>query len=774
MPSRVTRSQARKGVGDPTGTNEPPPPEGTSKRPTKRTKTSKHPKKVVPAQRSRKKGRLSVLPTLPLDVLFEIFTHLGPADLLHLSRTTKAFRAVLLSRQSAFLWNTVCDGVNEMERFPCPEGVSLPVWANLAYGGPWCDADGCQARAHKVLWNLRRRLCKSCATEVLVDALEAYDILDDYCLLMTVELCDILPCDYTSRGHSNKTPLLYSLSEVQAYAHEIEELSQIYRMTQPLGFGSADNAGFDRALADLHERKAASLVARKAHARACEDAERIRSEMRLDELWKIKEDRFHEIKTRLMAMGVDEVDAHSPLMRAHKEVNKSQPLTERVWTRIRPILRSEATRIRDRRLAQEQLDRLEIRQLAIREEYECEALQRVAPSMLCYVPNASVIYKIPQVADYLAEDILPENPASRLSTQAVCTILREGVVGHINEWVSRRHSAMREALPGAWPRSSFTNEDVAAHWPPPTNDPPYDRYSEIADLDLAVYTFKCSSPSCVGARIFYGLDILAHDCLHPDASTATVVELDEKPIDYSLHAQPLTSSHLAATRIVELLGMDPTKTRPIELDKASRIFTVDHYQSGAGGRPFMTWRQAVAACAPQATGAEPVNPAALRLATEREKVFVETRHHALYGALPMLEPDEDAAWWGCAHCSSFVKDMGFNETCWMYVDELQYHLQARHNIEPQAAKEGDNYFYNRVQERDSHVEDGVAISFLEEGEDIEDQILFYEGFGDVFHEMGFFGQDEDPPDGAAGAFQFIDEDDEEDGDVFFAGELGDL
>ncbi|KAI0029158.1 hypothetical protein K488DRAFT_12223, partial [Vararia minispora EC-137] len=78
----------------------------------------------------RKKGSLSVLPTLPLDILFEIFMRLGPADLLHLARTNKAFRNVLMSRQSAFVWKAVLDAVGDKYP-PRPPEMSEPVWVNL-------------------------------------------------------------------------------------------------------------------------------------------------------------------------------------------------------------------------------------------------------------------------------------------------------------------------------------------------------------------------------------------------------------------------------------------------------------------------------------------------------------------------------------------------------------------------------------------------------------------------------------------------------------------
>ena len=158
MSGRTTRSRAKTSEsGDASALTtsnqsdvQPPP---AKQRRTQKTKKST-------TQAGRKKGRLSVLPTLPLDVLFEvillvvdimrwfgrsrliqIFGHLGPADLLHLARTTKLFRNVLMSRQSAFLWKEVYDAVDERDNFACPEDMSLPKWINLVHGGPFCDVE---------------------------------------------------------------------------------------------------------------------------------------------------------------------------------------------------------------------------------------------------------------------------------------------------------------------------------------------------------------------------------------------------------------------------------------------------------------------------------------------------------------------------------------------------------------------------------------------------------------------------------------------------------
>ena len=164
MTKRAARQIDRGPCVLPSGSTDAPiaasPDEPAGTPPAKRRKTLKEATRAV-NPKGRKTGRLSVLPTLPLDILCEvrgfsmrdlvhqtssidvqqIFGQLDPVDLLNLARTTKAFRAVLLSQQSRFLWKSVLDafeGGDELH-YPCPEDVSIPVWVNLIYGGESCD-----------------------------------------------------------------------------------------------------------------------------------------------------------------------------------------------------------------------------------------------------------------------------------------------------------------------------------------------------------------------------------------------------------------------------------------------------------------------------------------------------------------------------------------------------------------------------------------------------------------------------------------------------------
>ncbi|KAF9468003.1 hypothetical protein BDZ94DRAFT_1133081, partial [Collybia nuda] len=68
---------------------------------------------------------------MPLDILFEIFGHLHPLDVLHLARTSRGLRTILMSRSSLSVWVSAFSNVRGLPF--CPSDMSEPQYANLAF-----------------------------------------------------------------------------------------------------------------------------------------------------------------------------------------------------------------------------------------------------------------------------------------------------------------------------------------------------------------------------------------------------------------------------------------------------------------------------------------------------------------------------------------------------------------------------------------------------------------------------------------------------------------
>lgn len=66
-----------------------------------------------------------------LIILGQIFSLLRPLDLLHLTWTTKALRAVLTRRSSAWVWKVSLATLAELP--PCPEDLTEIQWTHLVF-----------------------------------------------------------------------------------------------------------------------------------------------------------------------------------------------------------------------------------------------------------------------------------------------------------------------------------------------------------------------------------------------------------------------------------------------------------------------------------------------------------------------------------------------------------------------------------------------------------------------------------------------------------------
>lgn len=65
-----------------------------------------------------------------LTVLWQIFGHLAPLDILRLARTTKELRDVLMRRSVRSVWKLSFEGIDFP---PCPDDLTEPQYAHLAF-----------------------------------------------------------------------------------------------------------------------------------------------------------------------------------------------------------------------------------------------------------------------------------------------------------------------------------------------------------------------------------------------------------------------------------------------------------------------------------------------------------------------------------------------------------------------------------------------------------------------------------------------------------------
>lgn len=78
----------------------------------KKVTTTAEPKSSAPVEDDfrkirGKRGALKTMTEMPVDILLEILSQLQPVDLLHVSRATKALRAIIFEANAKFLWEQV-------------------------------------------------------------------------------------------------------------------------------------------------------------------------------------------------------------------------------------------------------------------------------------------------------------------------------------------------------------------------------------------------------------------------------------------------------------------------------------------------------------------------------------------------------------------------------------------------------------------------------------------------------------------------------------------
>ncbi|KDQ08354.1 hypothetical protein BOTBODRAFT_569545 [Botryobasidium botryosum FD-172 SS1] len=139
--------------------------------PKKRRKANPSKPKNGQVTRKRKgaRGRLAPLVTeMPMDILFEIMSHLTPGDLLSLARTTKSFRSLLLKRLSIGIWRRSFAQFDDIPE--CPNDLHEPQFADLLFGHGCYNCGG--KHSCEVEWEFRVRWCASCRKELFLYSVE--------------------------------------------------------------------------------------------------------------------------------------------------------------------------------------------------------------------------------------------------------------------------------------------------------------------------------------------------------------------------------------------------------------------------------------------------------------------------------------------------------------------------------------------------------------------------------------------------------------------------
>ncbi|GLB43588.1 hypothetical protein LshimejAT787_1401000 [Lyophyllum shimeji] len=281
------------------------------------------------AKKRRIAGRLAGLMDLPIDILFEIFGHLKPFDLLRLSRMTKEFRRLLMHKSSVSVWKAALERIPGLP--PCPPGISEPAWVNLAFDPHchFCFTTG----VRPVEWALRVRICTKCAKDQITEVYMPDVVIDERVDTDNYPFESLLPYRLGKRGRRG------------VLITELQKVKQQYKALK----------GKDARLAFIRERRMLKSEIQK-HALLCSAWARNQNFDRSHELQQLKDERRHAVIARLNALGYAEDIAgirYPDALEDHALVKKPQKLTDRIWANIKGPIIDFMEEMRTKRLARE-------------------------------------------------------------------------------------------------------------------------------------------------------------------------------------------------------------------------------------------------------------------------------------------------------------------------------------------------------------------------------------------------------------------------------------
>ncbi|KAF9477137.1 hypothetical protein BDN70DRAFT_862297 [Pholiota conissans] len=293
--------------------------------PAKRAKLSAASTSRAPTDNSTtKKGRsrmsLSLLPTMPLDVLFEILGQLTPKDLINISRTNKLFHDTLYSRGARMVWKEALRGQGAPG---CPHDLIEPRLAILLFGTT-CEECG-HPNVHKVDFDLRRRACVSCKQSKLLGRAR----VTKYFPNCDGDMLDLVP--YTNvggyaQGHSSNQCFWWS-TEIQEVMQAFATAKDKKRRGIP-GAQKELNAFKKKRLARVNEIDATAESLDAWFKRAALRQYKENKEARVD--------RLEAIKAKFIELGYSQ--KYLGCLARKKECTQKAALTDKIWNRIRPVL----------------------------------------------------------------------------------------------------------------------------------------------------------------------------------------------------------------------------------------------------------------------------------------------------------------------------------------------------------------------------------------------------------------------------------------------------
>ncbi|KAJ7685461.1 hypothetical protein DFH06DRAFT_1029155 [Mycena polygramma] len=497
---------------------------------------------TVPRARFRGRGQLKMLPEMPLDILFEIFSHLEPPDVLRLARTTKDLRNVLMSRSAISIWKSAFLNDPDLPG-KLPDGLNEPQYANLAFS-PHCHTCFCSGN-HSILWAFKLRLCQKCMEGRYEDA---------------YKVCKKLPGSFMMQNIT----LLRHANAGSRFVYSYEEAAEIDQQLAKLKKGDSGK------MEEFCNNRRKWVEEIQSHASEAAMAGPKRTDRMLRLLQEARERRKDAICKRLCDLGfADEVqyinETRPEMFSPHTLVNSDVFLTDRAWDNMKPQLvdlMQSVTEKMQRRKRKALLKKRQRLLLSVLKEYNHERpLDEINPRAVdvCVMPHIKAMLEDASMDAYTTEESFQEvvDDLSRL----------------FEEWRESRTLRLLALLPGG-----ATDRDF---------------------LSRATTYFRCAGCQ---EPIAYPR-ILAHACLselqhghrnREDDVALLCMNLDSEPWNFDgKRVSHYPAAETSATSVVRACGLDANLTTAQDMDDVGPWLECLRCTHKVKGRAVFRWRKAI-------------------------------------------------------------------------------------------------------------------------------------------------------------------------------------
>ncbi|KAH8091719.1 hypothetical protein BXZ70DRAFT_952980 [Cristinia sonorae] len=442
----------------------------------KGTQTSRSEGQNTASVARKGKKSLSLLPTMPLDILFEIFSLLMPKDILSLSRTSKNFRQTLLARNATTVWKTA------RQRFlapPCPSWMSEPAWTALLFENV-CQSCGAK-NVHNVDFLILRRACAGCKKSFLVVRSRLPKLFDgiSHTMLAMVPFTDVGGWTH-GRGTSSQ---YFWRSDVEAMVQQYAAHQDAIHSGKPDALQKFENFRNEQIERVDYIQKHAPNWAKwitEAQMQKYKDAA------------VVQEMRIQQIKDRFKQLGYDDNDL--TFLDGSSESRNRSEITDKAWKRIRARYEPTAEEYRTDRLSREAA-KIRFARVDIIQQRYMEFKKSIPPTQWKYLPRTLTVTLLQPFMDVITRD-----PSEELKLEEYDALFVQ-LPGLLNDWSEERQAELTKSMVDA----------NVVHNPTQLDSPSSNQ------LSLARTVFRCSSPYYMCERdpyLFGWDDIAVHHCMH--------------------------------------------------------------------------------------------------------------------------------------------------------------------------------------------------------------------------------------------------------------------